>query len=418
MTAPLLALLTESWPFPSARDGVFIAPELPFLLRRFPQVVVLPRYPDSGAEAQARATLAAACQGSVGEVRLDLRLSVHRRSLPALALAGVRSLPPWPRSDLGPAGPAAQLLRWRHRTWARIMADRLADLVDGHGGPAVLYSYWFHLQAVAAGCLAARRPDVRAVTRAHGADLYEERSPGGYIPLRRAAMRNLSRIICVSRHGADYLANRHPGSSGRIAVHRLATANSSSEGPEPSAEGEVVLASCSYLVPLKRVPRIAAIAAGVAQALGRTVRWVHFGGGEEAGLVADAVRDKPGLVAELPGDVAHATVLACYRTRPIHLFLNQSTTEGVPVSVMEALGSGIPVVATAAGGTAEILAGGAGIIHPIDEPVASVVAQISRLLLDRPAYRAARSAARSQWERSCRAEAVFPPFVDELRGLI
>ena len=37
------------------------------------------------------------------------------------------------------------------------------------------------------------------------------------------------------------------------------------------------------------------------------------------------------------------------------LFINVSESEGIPVSIMEAMSSGIPVMATAVGGTPEIL---------------------------------------------------------------
>jgi glycosyltransferase involved in cell wall biosynthesis len=44
----------------------------------------------------------------------------------------------------------------------------------------------------------------------------------------------------------------------------------------------------------------------------------------------------------------------------VDLFLNVSTTEGVPVSIMEAFSAGIPVYATNVGGTSEIVNSGNG----------------------------------------------------------
>ena len=45
----------------------------------------------------------------------------------------------------------------------------------------------------------------------------------------------------------------------------------------------------------------------------------------------------------------------CIRDRPYHVFLNVSSSEGVPVSIIEAMSFGIPCIATNVGGTGEIV---------------------------------------------------------------
>ncbi|MGZ5247769.1 MAG: glycosyltransferase, partial [Flavitalea sp.] len=44
------------------------------------------------------------------------------------------------------------------------------------------------------------------------------------------------------------------------------------------------------------------------------------------------------------------------------LFLNVSESEGVPVSIMEAMSAGLPVIATNVGGTREIVDGSNGVL--------------------------------------------------------
>ncbi|MCB0101170.1 MAG: glycosyltransferase, partial [Anaerolineales bacterium] len=44
-----------------------------------------------------------------------------------------------------------------------------------------------------------------------------------------------------------------------------------------------------------------------------------------------------------------------YITHPVDVFVNVSSTEGTPVSIMEAISCGIPVTATAVGGNVEIV---------------------------------------------------------------
>lgn len=60
------------------------------------------------------------------------------------------------------------------------------------------------------------------------------------------------------------------------------------------------------------------------------------------------------------------------------VFVMSSRQEGLGTSVMDAMRLGIPVVATRAGGLPELLAGGAGLLCPIENPaaLASVVEQV------------------------------------------
>jgi glycosyltransferase involved in cell wall biosynthesis len=69
---------------------------------------------------------------------------------------------------------------------------------------------------------------------------------------------------------------------------------------------------------------------------------------------------------EFLGHVDPRQVLPYYISRRIDLFVNVSSTEGVPFSVMEALSAGIPVFATAVGGTGEIVDDTVGRILPED----------------------------------------------------
>ena len=48
-------------------------------------------------------------------------------------------------------------------------------------------------------------------------------------------------------------------------------------------------------------------------------------------------------------------IMDFYRNNPIDIFINVSTNEGVPVSIMEAISFGIPIIATNVGGTNEIV---------------------------------------------------------------
>ncbi len=55
------------------------------------------------------------------------------------------------------------------------------------------------------------------------------------------------------------------------------------------------------------------------------------------------------------GTVQSEDVMNYYTGNTIDLFVNTSSSEGVPFSIMEAFAAGIPVMATNVGGTGEIV---------------------------------------------------------------
>jgi glycosyltransferase involved in cell wall biosynthesis len=90
----------------------------------------------------------------------------------------------------------------------------------------------------------------------------------------------------------------------------------------------------------------------------------------------------------LTGDVLDA--------RPLHgafdLFASASVAEGLPNSILEAAAAGVAIVATAAGGTVEIVADGStGILVPVEDG-AALEAALIRLAED-PALRSRLGAA-------------------------
>jgi colanic acid/amylovoran biosynthesis glycosyltransferase len=256
------------------------------------------------------------------------------------------------------------------------------------------------------------------VTRVHGYDLYEERFAPPFQPWV-SMYAELDRIFAISRHGVQAL-RRYGVPASRIRLARLGTAPARSLGG-PSTDGIHRVLSCSSVIPLKRVPLIArSVVAFARRHPDRRIQWTHIGDGPDLEAVREALEDAPpNFEAVLRGALPHEAVLSFLAERPVDVFLLLSETEGLPVSLQEALAHGVPVVATDVGGVAEAVDGEVGFLLPPDPDPSLVADALGRLLAMSPAERAAcRQRALACWARDFDARANRRAFVDELHAAV
>jgi glycosyltransferase involved in cell wall biosynthesis len=230
---------------------------------------------------------------------------------------------------------------------------RLRHSLSKPNAETSVYSFW----GMGAGLLVPWLPrGIKSVSlRLHRYDLYEEES--GYLPFRPSLFARANRILAISESARSYLLEKYQGErlGGKIVVSRLGTAKPlEADGSLIEGPGRTIV-SCSNLIAVKRVERI--LESLEELPLDSDLTWIHFGGGVlEDDLRQRAARiDRPGLSIEIRGATPHPQIMEFYRTHQISAFVNVSASEGLPVSIMEAISYGIPVVATDVGGTAEIV---------------------------------------------------------------
>lgn len=274
----------------------------------------------------------------------------------------------------------------------------------------VAYSYWG--QAVALGIPKLSHAGVPCVVRYHRVDLYlDGMSAESYIHRKakyfpwRAEVEFSSRIsLFVSEHGRRYFGEQWPSCSfSRKVINRLGVADRGCRHPRSEAARIILVASCSSVTPHKRVPLIATFVSALAKH--KPVCWHHFGTGDLDEVRRALAGAPPELEAKLWGWLDNEYVLKFYGEHHVDLFLNFSTTEGVPVSIMEALSFDIPAVATAVGGTPEaVVDGESGLLISVDDCehpqdlAERVFAEI------RPGGVIARARPREHWRRNFNAE--------------
>lgn len=374
MTRRRVVLLTSLYPWGPGEE--FIAPELHHWVRDDVELTILPW--------QSTELRRPVPEGIVVDDRLD-RL---RRSGWRLALAGqLFSGRFWAEAARSVrAGKADPRTLWRAlvpSAAAGLTERALADLAASRGPFDVAYSYWFDHQTLGA-LAAARRGHVRrVVSRAHGYDLYEERSPDGRLPFRREMARRVSLLAPISSTGLQYVRHRYTAPESTSACHRLGVTIPDGCSPCPADLATVRILSISSTHPVKRLPALIETVAEIARLLpGSTISWAHAGSGdalpELAGLASERLppNAKVDWLGQLSREELNETILGS----AWNLALNTSSSEGVPISLMEAMAGGIPVAATAVGGTPELVAPPRGLLLSSDDPPARWAAEIVEAL--------------------------------------
>lgn len=245
----------------------------------------------------------------------------------------------------------------------------------------------------------------KTIVRFHRYDLYESES--NRIPFREELLRNITEAVCISDDGQRHLQSFYPEFKSKIKVYRL---GSREAGVNPEM-GEILrIVSCSSLLEVKRVHLIPEILKYV----DKEIEWVHFGTGKDHQSLQDQCKSLPqNVTVTFKGYVPNKEVLNYYRNEHVDLFLNVSSSEGIPVSIMEAMSFGIPVLATDIPGNMEIVYPEVGILIPVHfDPKTVAEAMLSYLTTGD--HSLIRSRCRESWENNYNAEKNYSMFVSYL----
>ncbi len=274
----------------------------------------------------------------------------------------------------------------------------------------VLYSYWCNDSAIGLGLFCRSHPSVEAVTRVHGWDLYFEATPFNYLPFRALIAEYLS-LFPISSKGESYIKDRWKVDPVRIEIARLGTKNVQKIGGRSERN---VLVSCSNLIPLKRVSLIAKALIFLKDI---QLDWYHFGDGVERQVIENILKEIPSdhIQVHLMGRKKNVEILNWYSQNNPDLFVNVSTTEGIPVSIMEAMSFGIPVFATDVGGTSEIVNNENGQLLQVDISAKELSERIRAFFLSSNDFREAVSVkAFETWKSEYNAETNYTKFAQAL----
>lgn len=227
---------------------------------------------------------------------------------------------------------------------------------------------------------------------AHGYDVY--RRPPADFAARAAAA---AAVVTVSHANARHIAAKFCVPASRIHVIPCGI-DLERIPPNGRRSGPPHIVCVARLAPVKNV-RLLLEACSLLRRRDLEFRCVVLGDGRQREEL-ELRREQLGLedVVELLGPAENGEVLTWWRRASVAALTSDS--EGMPVSLMEAAACGVPAVATAVGGTAEVVEHGVtGLLTPPGDEEA-LAAALERLLRDRStAARLGREARRRAEER-------------------
>ena len=245
------------------------------------------------------------------------------------------------------------------------------------------YSFWFY-DCIYLAWFKQLYPYIKLICRAHSGDLYEDHiSIRNNILFRHFQMQELDAVYPVSKMGTAYLKNRYPKFSDKITTQYLGTDDY--KCLNPFSKEQFVVVSCASFRHHKRIHKIAEALLAVE----KDVIWYHFGDENLTGndpKIQEYIERKQQLeqnknITFKPmGLTSNRDLMRFYSKTPVNLFVSLSAVEGIPVSIMEAIAFGIPVLSTDVGGCSEIVNDFTGILIPLK----TEISEVSKILNEFP----------------------------------
>ena len=360
MKSKTLVLLTKQFPFLNREQ--YVAHELEFLAKEFEKIYI---YPHDHFRKDDQITFE--LPPNVEVINLNLQIPPIRNKF-ALLMSYLRAF-------------VFELCRVHDRMWFVKNAKRFFSIYTtqyalGIGlmnflakkklnqKEVVFYSYWFSASALCLSILKSRGEIDRYVSRAHALDLYHEdwgllNERVGVLPFRNFKQKFVDVLYSISEHGKKYLEKKYPD----IQSVKVAYLGVKDFGLNPGERSEeFVIVTCSGVDDNKRIHLLGNALSRIQQ----KVLWIHFGDGPLKDLALQSVTSS-NVKFDYRGQTPNKEVREFYASNHVDLFVNLSKVEGLPVTIMEVLSHGIPVLATAANGTPEaVVDGETGQLLPIN----------------------------------------------------
>jgi glycosyltransferase involved in cell wall biosynthesis len=172
---------------------------------------------------------------------------------------------------------------------------------------------------------------------------------------------SLDGIYPISDAGTHYLRNQLPGTEiSKIKTSRLGVSLDEAKPQSSKKANHLRILSIAFISQVKRIDRIIDALSKVENC---TIDWTHIGSAPNLNdPIFEMARQKLAAFAhvsyQFAGERSKEQVYEHLRSNSSDVLLCTSESEGIPVSMMEALGFGLPVISVNVGGIAELVIDG------------------------------------------------------------
>ncbi len=278
-----------------------------------------------------------------------------------------------------------------------------------------LYSYWCNDSALALAFLKNSNKKIKTFTRLHRWDLYFEESKYNYLPFRKIICDCLDAVFSISKDGIDYIAKTWKvTNTSNIRLSRLGILNN--RQPIETINNHFKLVSCSNLIAVKRIDLIIESLKFLESC---SWEWIVIGDGPQREFIEANISLLPDSSSvKIMGRMPNKDIYNLYEKEKPDLFINLSSSEGIPVSIMEAMSFGIPVIATDVGGTREVVNNENGILLEANPHPREVARNLNDFIsLNQNEKRTKRRAAYETWKDNYSAKSNYNEFIDQIFSL-
>tara|TARA_B110001452_G_scaffold235392_1_gene214171 strand:- start:6533 stop:7762 length:1230 start_codon:yes stop_codon:yes gene_type:complete len=300
---------------------------------------------------------------------------------------------------------------------ANVIKDSLIKLIHKRKiiDNLTLSSFWFDFSTLGFVLLKKKHPNIVITSRCHNYDLYGNEENSFYVPYQRYIVSNLDAVYPDSKFGVDFIKNLYPKAkcfSGLMGINDVGFQN------KPSNDNVFRIISCAHMIKRKRIDLfLDSLILFSQKHKSLKVNWIHVGDGPERDdILKKSSQLEENCKANFMGYLDSKELMKFYKNNPIDLFVNTSSKEGTPVSLMEAICCGIPLMVTDFGGNREIANSGAGFLIS-ENPSESEIADKLYEIINSDYLKKCRHNCRVVWEENYNSKINYKLYANHLISL-